>query len=198
MMERPLRSQPTRDRILQAAKTIFGEHGYDRTTIRKIAAAAQIHPSMVMRYYGSKEGLFTAAVNLDLQIPDLSSVPHSNIGRALVAHLLERWDSAEGQLPSLLRVSVTHDEARDRLLQVLRDQLAPIFEGFCEPGRARNCTALVATQVLGLALTRHVLRLPSVCELPESAIVDEIGATIQAYVDGGRAHTGEMDGRVVP
>ena len=88
-VEKPLRSQPTRDRILAEARRIFGEQGYDRATIRAIGAAADIHPSMVMRYYGSKEGLFTAAVNFDLQIPDLSTVPREEAGRALVRHFLQ-------------------------------------------------------------------------------------------------------------
>jgi AcrR family transcriptional regulator len=87
---KPLRSQPTRDGILEAARRTFGEEGYDRTTIRSVAAAADIHPSMVMRYYGSKEGLFAAAAAFDLELPDLSKVPRREIGRTLVSHLLTR------------------------------------------------------------------------------------------------------------
>jgi AcrR family transcriptional regulator len=90
IMKKPLRSQPTRDGILEAARRLFGEEGYDRTTIRSIAAAADIHPSMVMRYYGSKEGLFAAAATFDLELPDLSKVPKRDMGTTLVRHFLNR------------------------------------------------------------------------------------------------------------
>src|SRR4051794_38214336 len=68
------KSDKTRAAILSAARAEFHRHGYDRTSIRAVAATAQIDPSMVMRYYGSKEGLFAAAVDVDLQLPDLSGV----------------------------------------------------------------------------------------------------------------------------
>jgi AcrR family transcriptional regulator len=75
-----LRSQSTRDDILLAARRLFGERGYERTTIRAIAEAGDIHSSIVMRYYGSKEGLFAAASSFDLQLPDLSKIPRQDVG----------------------------------------------------------------------------------------------------------------------
>ncbi len=183
-VDKPLRSQPTRDRILAEARRIFGEQGYDRATIRAIGAAADIHPSMVMRYYGSKEGLFTAAVNFDLQIPDLSAVPSDETGRALVRHFLQRWDSASGELPSLLRMSITHDHARMRLEGILRDQVAAAIARVSPADWAATCASLVATQMLGLALTRYVLRLPMITSLSDQLIIEQVGAAIQAYIDG--------------
>ena len=181
-MTRPLRSQATRDRILDSARRLFGEQGYDRTTIRAVAADAKIHPSMVMRYYGSKEGLFAATASFDLEIPDLSAVPRSDVGKTLVRHFLRRWRARCEELPALLRVSVTHEQARERLLDLLRRQVASAVAGVCGPDQAPVCAALVATQMLGLALTRQVLRVPAVADLPEDLLVERIGATIQDYV----------------
>ena len=183
-MSKPLRSQPTRDRILAAAREAFGEQGYDRTTIRAVASRANIHPSMVMRYYGSKEGLFAAAATFDLQLPDLSAVPHDEIGKTLVKHALRRWCAEGSELGSLLRIAVTHKGARDRLDTILRDQVAPALAGICSGRRATTCAALIATQMLGLALTRFVLRLPIVEALSERTLVEEVGPKIQAYIDG--------------
>jgi AcrR family transcriptional regulator len=183
-MSKPLRSQPTRDRILAAARDTFGELGYDRATIRAVAARADIHPSMVMRYYGSKEGLFAAAATFDLQLPDISVVPHEEIGRTLVKHALRRWGAEGGELASLLRIAVTHEGARDKLETILRDQVAPALAGVCGGRRAATCAALIATQMLGLALTRFVLRLPIVGSLSERTLIDEVGPKIQAYIDG--------------
>lgn len=179
---KPLRSQPTRDAILEAARCLFGEEGYDKTTIRSVAAAAGIHPSMVMRYYGSKEGLFAAAAAFDLELPDLSKVPRRDIGKMLVKHLLNRWEAKPGELPALLRVSVTHERARARLIEVFRKQLLPAIAAICGKERASVCTALLATQTLGLALTRYVLRLPPVVLLSDEIIVERIGETLQSYL----------------
>ena len=179
---RPLRSQPTRDAILESARRLFGEEGYDKTTIRSVAAAAEIHPSMVMRYYGSKEGMFAAAAAFDLELPDLSKVPRRDIGKTLVKHFLNRWETKPGELPALLRVSVTHEKARARLIEVFRKQLLPAVAAICGNERASVCAALLATQTLGLALTRYVLRLPPVVGLSDEIIVERIGETLQSYL----------------
>ena len=79
------RGDATRERILDAARALFGEQGFERTTIRQVAAAAAINPSMVIRYYRSKEGLFAAATEIDLRISDLTSVPEERRGETIVA-----------------------------------------------------------------------------------------------------------------
>ena len=66
------RSDRTRAAILAAARERFAADGYERATIRAIAADAAIDPAMVMRYFGNKEKLFAAAAEFDLRLPDLS------------------------------------------------------------------------------------------------------------------------------
>jgi AcrR family transcriptional regulator len=179
---KPLRSQATRDRIREVARRLFAARGYDRTTIRGVAAAAKIHPSMVMRYYGSKEGLFTAAVAFDLQLPDLSTLPRAAIGTTLVRHLLARWDAEGGELPALIRVAVTHPRARRRLMEIFQEQIEPAVAKVCPPKRASTCAALMVTQTMGLAFTRFVLRFPPVVSLPTDLVIERIGATVQRYL----------------
>src|ERR1700751_3967750 len=77
-------SAETKAAILAAARTGFAEPGFERATIRAIAADANIDPSMVMRYFGSKDQLFAAAADFDLQIPDLSDVAAAELGAPLV------------------------------------------------------------------------------------------------------------------
>ena len=69
------RSDRTKSAILRAARERLAAQGYDRTTIRAVAADAGIDPSMVMRYFGSKAQLFDAALDIDLRLPDLTGVP---------------------------------------------------------------------------------------------------------------------------
>src|ERR1700683_2905525 len=91
------RSAGARRAILGAARTTFAARGYEQTTIRAVATQAGVDASMVMRYFGSKAGLFTAAVRMDMQIPDLLSVPASDRGELLVRHFVDRWDDPRHQ-----------------------------------------------------------------------------------------------------
>ncbi len=184
-MEKPIRSQATRDRILAEAKRLFGGGGYERTTIRAVAAAADIHPSMVMRYFGSKEGLFTAAADFDLRLPDLGCVPPGERGRALVRHFLDLWEgtSSGGDLPALLRLAATYEPARARMLDIFRRQVVPAIAGITSAAGAAERAALIGTQLIGLAFARYVLRLPPIVALDPERIEERIGAVVQAHLD---------------
>lgn len=131
------RSQATRDAILAAARVRFAADGYERATIRAIAREAGIDPSMVMRYYGNKEGLFAAASSaVDLRLPDLGAVPREEIGTVLVAHFLERWEEDEA-MTATLRVGVTNAAGAERTRAIFREQLGPVVAAVCpDPGQA--------------------------------------------------------------
>ena len=181
--EAPRRSDATKATILAAAREQFAAAGYQAATIRSIAAAAGIDPAMVMRYFGNKERLFAAAAEFDLRLPDLSTTPREALGPALVAHFLDRWEGDE-TLMALLRTAVTHAGAAQRMQQIFATQLAPLVVRLSGEPRAAAATraGLIATQMLGLALCRYVLRLPPVVALKRPEIVRRIGATIQAYL----------------
>ncbi|WP_433012971.1 TetR/AcrR family transcriptional regulator [Kribbella sp. CA-294648] len=120
------RSDRTRAGILTAARERFAADGYERATIRAIAADAAIDPAMVMRYFGSKEKLFAAAAEFDLRLPDLSRLPREEVGAALTNHFLDRWEE-DDSLQALLRASVTNAAAAERMRQLFAEQLAPLI-----------------------------------------------------------------------
>jgi len=181
------RSDGTRAAIRQAARARFAADGYQRATIRAIAADAGIDPSLVMRYYGSKAELFAAVVDVDLRLPDIGAVPRSRLGATLVDHFLRRWegDPADDALLTLLRSAATDEAAADRMRGIFAAQLAPaIGRLVADPGEAAARAGLIATQLLGLAFARHILRLPPVAGLDPAALVARIGPTIQRYLTG--------------
>jgi AcrR family transcriptional regulator len=176
------RSDATRATILAAARERFAADGYEKATIRSIARDAKIDPSMVMRYYGNKAGLFAAAVSIDPQLPALPLEPREAIGRTLVRHFLTLWED-NGELTALMRVGATDPAAADQMQSVLRDQLIPLARQVGpEPEQAPTRAALCASTVLGLALTRYVLRFPASVALTPEEIVDWLGPTIQRYL----------------
>ena len=122
---RPRRSDATRAAILDAARERFAADGYERATIRAIAADARIDPAMVMRYYGNKEKLFAAAAQIDLRLPDLTAVPRDQVGTRLARHFLERWEDDE-TMAALLRAAATNEGASHRMREMFATQLVPV------------------------------------------------------------------------
>jgi AcrR family transcriptional regulator len=176
------RAETTKAAILDAARERFAADGYERATIRAVAADAGIDPALVMRYFGNKEKLFAAAAKFDLRLPDLSALPRKKLGAGLVEHFLNRWE-ADDTLKALLRAAVSNKVAAARIRVIFESQLltamAPLFD---DRTTAATRAGLVASQMLGLALTRYLLRLPSVVALDRTALVEWLGPTLQRYL----------------
>jgi AcrR family transcriptional regulator len=174
-------STETKALILAAARERFAADGYDRATIRAIAADAAIDPSMVMRYFGSKQQLFAAAAEFDLRMPDLSAVPRDQVGHALASHFVDRWEGDVLQI--LLRTAVTDDETADRMRGIFAGQLMPaVLRLTGDSAEAATRAGLAATQALGFALCRYVLRFPPVVALTREECVAWLAPTFQRYL----------------
>jgi AcrR family transcriptional regulator len=186
-MTRRRRSDETKAAILAAARRRFAADGFERTTIRAIAADAGIDPSMVMRYYGSKDGLFAAAADLDLQLPDLTAVPRERLGDTLVRHWVERWEGgfADELLIVLFRSAITNETAAEQLRTVFGAQVAKAVAAVVDDrAEAATRAGLVSTQMLGLALCRYILRLPPVVALDLDTLIATVADTVQRYLTG--------------
>ncbi|MEW9614591.1 TetR family transcriptional regulator [Shinella sp. S4-D37] len=184
---RKTKSDRTREAILEAARLLFAQKGYDGTTVRDIAAAAAIDPAMVIRYFGGKDTLFARAADIDLRLPDLAALPRDAVGEALVRHFLAIWEGGGDAtaLPIALRSAASNELAAARLREIFATQVAPAIARLAGPDTPA-VAGLVATQILGLAFTRYVLKLPPVVALPHERLVAEVGRSIQAYIDGAR------------
>ncbi|MFD0272013.1 TetR/AcrR family transcriptional regulator [Streptomyces sp. NPDC127106] len=190
------RGERTRAAILRAARDRFAAQGYERTTIRAVAADAGIDPSMVMRYFGSKQGLFDAALaaaaggegggedEIDLRIPDLSGVPADRLAETVLGHFIDRWegDPADDALLVLLRSAVTNEQAAARVRAVFAGQAFPALAAVLGPERAAACAGLVVSQLLGLALTRYLLRVPAVTALDRPSLVAAYAPALRAVL----------------
>jgi AcrR family transcriptional regulator len=184
MTTKQIRSEQTKQRILTAARLRFSAEGYERTTIRSVAGDAEIDPSMVMRYFGSKEGLFAAAATFDLHLPDLASLPRKERGARLAEHLLDVWGHSEtGQsLVILVRTAATNEGAAARVRQIFREQvLATVAK--VAPDAASVRASLISSHILGLAYCRYVVEIPEVAAMSEQLIAANLGRTLQEYLD---------------
>jgi len=174
----------TREAIENAARELFASNGFERTTVRDIGARADIDPSMIIRYFGSKDALFALVAEPDLRLPNLGGVDSDKLGEALVRHFLEQWEGEQAGrgLPVLLRSAASNEEAAERLRGIFQAQVLPAISRAGSPDSAATRAGLVATQLLGLALARYVLRLPPVVAMSADLIAATIGETIQRYV----------------
>lgn len=177
------RSEGTRRAILGAARATFAARGYEQATIRAVAARAGVDASMVMRYFGSKAGLFTAAVTMDLQVPDLRSVPASRRGELLVRHFVSRWEDPlhDDEMIALLRTGVTSETVAKRLQAVLGQLITEPIAALAYE-RAAERSTLIATQLLGLALCRYILRFEPLASLPADDVVAAVAPSVQRYL----------------
>jgi AcrR family transcriptional regulator len=181
---RPRRSDATRSAILAAARERFAADGYERATIRSIAADAGIDPAMVMRYYGSKERLFAAAADFDLRLPDVTAMPRTEVGIRIVEHFLNRWEEDE-TLMALLRATVSNQVAAERMRAIFADQVGPAVAALAAvPAEAPVRAGLLATQMLGMALCRYVLKLPPIVSMSRADVLAWLAPTVQRYLVG--------------
>ncbi|MFI0795610.1 TetR family transcriptional regulator [Micromonospora rubida] len=181
----------TREAILDAARTAFAERGFDATSIRSIAGTAGVDPALVHHYFGGKDRLFLAAMDAPLDpgelLPRMLGGDADGVGERLVRTFLEVWDSPAGAAAVALLRSGMSNEWTARLLreflvtQVLRRILDHL--GVAPAERALR-GSLVATQMIGLAMMRHVIRLEPVASAPAETLVAAIAPTVQRYLRG--------------
>ncbi|HEX6931988.1 MAG TPA: TetR family transcriptional regulator [Streptosporangiaceae bacterium] len=188
----------TRAAIGEAARAQFADFGYHGATIRGIAAAAQVDPALIHHYYGTKEALFADAMRLpvvpsEMLTAALTSRPEdSGLGAHLVRTALTLWESAgvKDTFLGLLRSAVTSEQASVMLREFITDTiLATVARatGLDEQPSAAEAqfrASLVATQMLGLALTRLVLGLPGLTEVTVDELATAVGPSVDRYLTG--------------
>jgi AcrR family transcriptional regulator len=176
------KSERTKSVILAAARTAFTEKGYDNTTIRGIAAAAEVDPALVMRYFGSKEQLFAMAAEFKLGSVFPPKIARDDLGRTLADNYLRLWEGEEPGLPLLLRSAASSDQAAERIREIFETQTVPLIASLSGKVGARERAALVVSQTLGMALCRYILKIPPLVNMPRERLVEEIGKTLQRYM----------------
>lgn len=185
--------QDSRRRILDAAQACFTEQGYDRATVRAIAARADVDPAMVHYFFSTKSGLFTAAMELPADPShDLSAAladgSGADTGARIVRHFLTNWDDASSIEPlfALLRSAPT-DQRSTRLLREyihreLHTQLQRVA-GAEQGAPASLSASLISAQLVGLAIMRYVIQVEPLASADPEAIVETIGPVLQRYFE---------------
>ena len=178
----------TRELILVAARRRFATHGYDAASLRVIASDAHVDPALLIHYFGTKEALFIAAVGLPARLAevfaDIVSLPKKQAAETLVRRYLDIVDSESSRntVLALVRSAVSSDQAASMLRRLLSDMLLDVIERRPGKGDPRLRASLIAAQLVGIAMLRHVLKLPPLAKVIADDIVDLVAPAIERYL----------------
>jgi AcrR family transcriptional regulator len=173
--------QRTETRILTAARRLFAENGYDRTTIRSIAAAAGSDPGLVMRYFGSKEKLFAQAATIRADGPITGSP--EQIAELLATALGEKLADEPAAALAALRSMFTHPEAGLEVRTAMsgqQQQVAALMPGEDAVLRA----GLIGALTVGAVIGRHLLQLDGLHDASPTKITALLQPLISDLVQG--------------
>jgi AcrR family transcriptional regulator len=179
----------TRDEILHAAIAAFLAKGYRDTTIRGVARAAGVDPALVMHFFGSKDGLFEAAIKASMPVAMMVEVldgDEEHLAERLVRRYLEVWeDPTHGpRLSAVLQAVTVTPVAAGLLKEVMgRELLGPVAHRL-SLGHSEVRGLLAATQMIGIAMFRYVLKMEPLASMPAPALVAAVAPNIQRYLTG--------------
>ena len=184
----------TRGDIVEAAKRVFAAKGYDGASLRAIAREAAVDPALVHHYFDGKASLFVAAMALPfdprhVQDASSASASGSSVGAWVIEGFLTMWDEAEGT-GSSFAACVAGMAASTSVADAMREFVAervwhnkPTNPGE-SAGLTRQRRALVSSQLMGLAFTRYILRVPPVSTATSRQIARWAGPTLDRYMSG--------------
>jgi AcrR family transcriptional regulator len=178
----------TRQMIIEVARSKFAERGYDATSLRSIAAEANVDPALVIHYFGTKDGLFVAATGLPDDLPvlfaGLAALPRQDFVVALVHGYLGVVDSdaSRNSIIALVRSAVSNDKAAAMLREFLTAELLPVIAGFTGRSDTRLRASLIAAQLIGMAMLRHVLRVEPLASATPGEIAALAVPAIEQYL----------------
>jgi AcrR family transcriptional regulator len=180
----------TREVIAAAARRQFAELGFDRTSLRKVAREAGVDPALVTHFYGSKQQLFLAVVELPFDpaqvVTHLVTGPPEQAGERLARFVVQVLESEPGRrrVLGILRAATSEPEAARLVRELLTAELmAPVAEHI-GAGDARYRAALCASQMVGLALARYVVEIEPLAERSVEDLVAALAPTLQRYLTG--------------
>jgi AcrR family transcriptional regulator len=179
----------TRGEIVEAAKRVFADKGYDGTSLRGVAREAGVDPALVHHYFDGKAALFVAAMALPFdprQVKEHAAGPEYS-GSRTIEGFLTMWDHAEGtgsSFSSCLSAMAASSNVADAMREFVNERVWSVLrhnEGETEALRRRR-TAMVSSQLMGLAFARYILRVPPMSTASPKQIGRWVGPTLDRYV----------------
>lgn len=180
----------TRSALIEAARQVFAEQGYDGATVRTIATRAGVDAAMVNHWFGSKEGLFVQAV---LQLPfdpavlieRLTDGPPEALGERIVRTFLTVWDTTGGgHFTAIVRSVSSQEQAAHLLHDFFVKQVFSRIAGSVAPDRPQFRGSLVGSQIVGMGMARYVVKFEPLASMDIETMVKAVAPNVQRYLTG--------------
>jgi AcrR family transcriptional regulator len=179
----------TRAALLAAARLEFAERGYEGATVRRIAERAGVDAAMVNHWFGGKEALFAASIDLPISPAQIREqvVPGDpeQLGARIVERFLTIWDaSGGGPLAALIQSVAGHEDAARMLREFIKNVMVVPVVSVVAPDQPDLRGALVGSQIVGLGMVRYVLRLEPLASADHATVVAAVAPNLQRYLTG--------------
>ncbi|MFJ8022269.1 TetR family transcriptional regulator [Streptomyces sp. NPDC096311] len=179
----------TRDRILDAAREEFSERGYEKTSVRGIAKAAGVDSALVHHYFGTKEQVFEAAIEVAFA-PALAAPiavedgPLDMVGERLTRFLLGIWENPTTRTPllAIVRSAVNNETAAAVFRRLIAAQLLRRIAGRLDLPDAELRAELAAAQLVGVAILRYVIKIEPLASADVERIVERVAPVVQGHL----------------
>ncbi len=177
-------SAATRAALLAAARAQFSASGYDAVGVREVAGAAGVNAALVNRYFGSKLGLFRAAVAESFTVGNLLVGERATLGERLARYLVGRRRGGFDPTLVVLR-SAASPEAGPVLRAALDAQVVQPLAVWLGGADAHERAGLVVAALFGIAAARDVLGVGALAADRADALAPPLAPFLQRLIDGG-------------
>ncbi|NBE54845.1 TetR/AcrR family transcriptional regulator [Streptomyces boluensis] len=177
-----------RTRILEAARAEFAERGYDKTSVRGIAKVAGVDAALVHHYFGSKDEVFAAAIEVSFEpatvIPAVLAEGPERVGERLARYFFAVWENPATRAPMLavIRSAVTHEAAAKALRTFVLRRLLERVAGDLDVPNPKFRAELAASHMIGIAFARYVIKVEPLASVDQEEIVALVAPTLQRYL----------------
>ncbi len=181
-------SPDTREAILEAALRGFGARGYEATSLRSIAEDVGVDPALLIHYFGTKENLFTAALRWPVRPSEmfggLEAVESAEAADLIVRTHLEMLESPQHRddILALVRSAVSNPVAAKMLREFMTEALVARLGNVIDKPDARLRASLIAAQLVGIAMLRHVVQLEPLAGASKDEIASVVAPVIEHYL----------------
>lgn len=196
MTEQRKRDRPaTRARLLEVARLRFARDGYDATSVRDIAGDAGVDPTLIFRYFGSKQALFgeaTATATEQAAVDLLDGPPEQLAARMVRAVVFQDWSRYGGEHPlvAMLRSSA-HQDAKQRIREEVCNTYVQALEDLTEGTDAQLRAELLSAWLVGLGILRSVVATPALSKAQAADLAPYLEAVATSLL--GRPMSGAAD-----
>lgn len=174
----------TRAAIVAAAREQFAQVGYDRATMRSIAAAAGVDPALIVHFFGSKEALFRDVTALPAEFANAVAAivtgPRDEVGRRYAEAVVGMLETPALRAVVLARIrsAASHEEAAALVRELVSRDIGIVTSALSDD-EPDTRAVLVGAQIVGVTFARYVVGVEPIASMPATRLAELLAPAFQ-------------------